>query len=391
MKLPQPRRMLERTEKRFGLKPKRLAADTAYGTGKFLGWLVGEEITPHIPGLGEEQSAGRHLLTLGLPLGQARGSTSAPTASCCTPAVPCTTDGPFSIAPPSLTAMSARSKRMLPQATARKIPRDVHEDARDVARRKMEYKGLRKVARRAKTRRDALRASEDPSWLRAHAAQRSFRCARRVPSCRYRAEPQDPGAPSPRAAAFHPRARLRERRPATVRQLQRQRSPDLNVNSMSHQRVARSKTPTFSTASAGGGKSAKASFALADGCIVKISGPIHAERDPDAGARICQIGRLVARRRRAPMQYLRRPTSGCQRTWKRSCCKAAPICRAMATPRRTRSTATPETICSMEARVPTRCSGGPATIPTSSTMSATSYSRTPTRGPMRCFPRSITR
>ena len=31
--------MLDRTERRFGLKPKRLAADTAYGTGRFLGWL----------------------------------------------------------------------------------------------------------------------------------------------------------------------------------------------------------------------------------------------------------------------------------------------------------------------------------------------------------------
>ena len=29
--------MLDRTEERFGLKPKRLVADTAYGTGKFLG------------------------------------------------------------------------------------------------------------------------------------------------------------------------------------------------------------------------------------------------------------------------------------------------------------------------------------------------------------------
>src|SRR4051794_17486353 len=29
--------------------------------------------------------------------------------------------------------------------------------------------------------------------LRAHAAQRSFRCARRIPSRRYRAKPQDPG------------------------------------------------------------------------------------------------------------------------------------------------------------------------------------------------------
>jgi transposase len=41
--------MLERTKARFGLKPKRLAADTAYGTGKFLGWLVEQAIKPHIP------------------------------------------------------------------------------------------------------------------------------------------------------------------------------------------------------------------------------------------------------------------------------------------------------------------------------------------------------
>jgi transposase len=41
--------MIERTERRFDVKPDRLAADTAYGTGKFLGWLVGAGITPHIP------------------------------------------------------------------------------------------------------------------------------------------------------------------------------------------------------------------------------------------------------------------------------------------------------------------------------------------------------
>jgi transposase len=41
--------MLDRTEQRLGLKPKRLAADTAYGTGRFLGWLVGQRIAPHIP------------------------------------------------------------------------------------------------------------------------------------------------------------------------------------------------------------------------------------------------------------------------------------------------------------------------------------------------------
>src|SRR6516225_4158741 len=41
--------MLDRTERCFRSKPKRLAADTAYGTGRFLGWLVGCGIAPHIP------------------------------------------------------------------------------------------------------------------------------------------------------------------------------------------------------------------------------------------------------------------------------------------------------------------------------------------------------
>jgi len=41
--------MIKRTEETQGLKPKRLVGDTGYGIGKFLGWLVGTGITPHIP------------------------------------------------------------------------------------------------------------------------------------------------------------------------------------------------------------------------------------------------------------------------------------------------------------------------------------------------------
>src|SRR5450759_733149 len=42
--------MIERTEERFDIKPKLLAADTAYGSGKNLNWLVKDkEIAPHIP------------------------------------------------------------------------------------------------------------------------------------------------------------------------------------------------------------------------------------------------------------------------------------------------------------------------------------------------------
>jgi transposase len=43
------RTMVERTQARFGLKPERLMADTAYGTGKLLAWLLDKGITPQIP------------------------------------------------------------------------------------------------------------------------------------------------------------------------------------------------------------------------------------------------------------------------------------------------------------------------------------------------------
>jgi len=43
------RTMIDRTARRFGLKPQRLAGDTAYGTGRSLAWLIEHNIEPHIP------------------------------------------------------------------------------------------------------------------------------------------------------------------------------------------------------------------------------------------------------------------------------------------------------------------------------------------------------
>jgi transposase len=43
------RTMIERTDERFGLRPRRIAADTAYGTGRMLDWLIRQDIEPHIP------------------------------------------------------------------------------------------------------------------------------------------------------------------------------------------------------------------------------------------------------------------------------------------------------------------------------------------------------
>lgn len=46
--------MLERTQDCFGLKPQRLAADAAYGSGLMIGWLMRRGIEPHVPLLDRE-------------------------------------------------------------------------------------------------------------------------------------------------------------------------------------------------------------------------------------------------------------------------------------------------------------------------------------------------
>ena len=41
--------MITRVERCYDLSPKRLAADTVYGTGRLLRWLTDRGIAPHIP------------------------------------------------------------------------------------------------------------------------------------------------------------------------------------------------------------------------------------------------------------------------------------------------------------------------------------------------------
>src|SRR5215469_16723544 len=63
------RTMLDRTEERFGLKPQRLAADSAYGSAPMLNWLVeAKKITPHIPVIDKSKRKGWHLLARGFPI-----------------------------------------------------------------------------------------------------------------------------------------------------------------------------------------------------------------------------------------------------------------------------------------------------------------------------------
>jgi hypothetical protein len=129
--------MIERTEERFDIKPKQLAADTAYGSGANLNWLVNDkDIAPHIPVIDKSKRddgtfsredftfdkernvytcpAGKTLKTTGKVVDD--GETilyRASTRDC----------GPCPLKP-----------KCCPKTPERKVTRSIYEEARDVAR-----------------------------------------------------------------------------------------------------------------------------------------------------------------------------------------------------------------------------------------------------------------
>ena len=136
--------MLDRTEDRFGLKPGYLTADTAYGSAQNLAWLVKhKQITPHVPVFDKskrtdgtfsrsdftwEADADRYICPAGKELVQFRRTYA-------TPRTGIGVDGTRRYRASKKDCDVCELKpRCCPNAVARKIPRDVDEDARDVAR-----------------------------------------------------------------------------------------------------------------------------------------------------------------------------------------------------------------------------------------------------------------
>ena len=135
--------MLDRVKERFDLHPERVIADTAYGTGPLLGWLVERKIAPHIPVVDKsDRSDGtwsradfdwgaendRYVCPEGQELKQFRRNYSDPSR------------GPIGKGIARYRALkevcqACPSKpKCCPNADARKITREEYEDARQVAR-----------------------------------------------------------------------------------------------------------------------------------------------------------------------------------------------------------------------------------------------------------------
>jgi transposase len=137
--------MLDRTKRRFDLKPKRLAADTAYGTGRFLGWLVGHRIAPHIPVRDASERDDGTFSRSDFRWDRRRGVYICPNDK-----VLHTTgtvhDGNMLRYRASKFDCDVCALKMqcCPNMPARQIPRDIHEHARNVARRLMRTRAFLK-------------------------------------------------------------------------------------------------------------------------------------------------------------------------------------------------------------------------------------------------------
>lgn len=130
------RTMIERAETRFGLKPERLAADTAYGSASMLAWLVKEKgIAPHIPVIDKSERKDGALARQDFHFDQARNIYLCPQGKTLT------TTGRVHDGRSLLYRASkldcdgcALKQTCCPNTPSRKVPRDIDEDARDVAR-----------------------------------------------------------------------------------------------------------------------------------------------------------------------------------------------------------------------------------------------------------------
>jgi transposase len=130
------RTMLERTEERFGLKPQRLAADTAYGSAPMLNWLVEDkQITPHIPVIDKSNREDGTFSRSDFRYDAGRDAYDCPAGK------ELRTSGTVHEGTTLLYRASkldcdrcSLKSRCCPKEPARKIPRNIHEHARDVAR-----------------------------------------------------------------------------------------------------------------------------------------------------------------------------------------------------------------------------------------------------------------
>jgi hypothetical protein len=128
--------MIDRTEERFGLKPKRLAADSAYGSAPTLNWLVNNKsIEPHIPVIDMERREDGTFSRDDFSYDKARDVYTCPAGKLLTTTGRIRYDDmrPYRASKRDCDVCPLKM-RCCPKDTSRQLLRNVYEEARDVAR-----------------------------------------------------------------------------------------------------------------------------------------------------------------------------------------------------------------------------------------------------------------
>src|SRR5689334_13052675 len=129
--------MIERTEERFGIKPNRLAADTAYGSGANLNWLIKDKkIAPHIPVIDKSKREDGTFSRDDFIFDKERNVYTCPAGKTLTTTGRLVNDGETLLYRASM--RDCRScplkAQCCPNAPFRRLQRSIYEEARDVAR-----------------------------------------------------------------------------------------------------------------------------------------------------------------------------------------------------------------------------------------------------------------
>ncbi len=131
------RTMIERVEESFELYPERLAADSAYGSAEMLGWLVHERgIEPHIPVFDKSARTDGSLAREDFVYDHEGDVYFCPAGKMLTCKGTLVNDGATLLYRASKYDCDAceLKPRCCPTTPARKVPRSIHEGARDMAR-----------------------------------------------------------------------------------------------------------------------------------------------------------------------------------------------------------------------------------------------------------------
>ncbi len=151
------RTMIERTEACFGIKPTWLAADTAYGSAPNLDWLVNEKgIAPHVPVIDKSKRDDGTFSREEFVYDKERDIYTCPADKTLKTSGRLVNDGATLLYMASTRdcGRCPLKSRCCPVSPQRKVPRNVHEEARDAAR------ALARTEEFAQTRRDRRRRSK---------------------------------------------------------------------------------------------------------------------------------------------------------------------------------------------------------------------------------------